>query len=42
MKSRVPSAVRDLGLAGRMPSGDLIEVRFDPNKFSVENKGWDA
>jgi NitT/TauT family transport system substrate-binding protein len=45
MKGRVPmQAVRDLSLArAEAIKRALIEkFKFDPNKFSIEGKGWDA
>jgi flagellar motor protein MotB len=44
MKGRVPvQAVRDLSLArAEAIKRSLIEkFKFDPNKFTIEGKGWD-
>ena len=45
MKGKVPmQAVRDLSLArAKRSKRALIEkYKFDPNKFSIEGKGWDV
>ncbi len=45
MKGRVPvQAVRDLSLARAeaIKRALIDKFKFDPNKFSVEGKGWDA